>query len=294
MTSNISTDMTSEINRITGFIHETVDNYGFKGAVIGISGGIDSAVTGKLLTAALGRHRVFGLLLPERDSAKSTLEDSRLVCDFLEIDYRLKPVSPLLRRLGVYRMKPPARLFPRRIQENYARGIWNRQDKPYIDDLKTGGSDSNRRNLAYYRSKHRFRMIQLYFEAEKRGYAVAGTTNLTEVLTGFYVKWGDDSSDIEPIMHLYKSEVFSLARELGIPERIISKKPSPDIAPGITDEFALGMDYERLDRILMKIRGDREGFTEEMLETEAAEDVAKVREILAAVKYRDVRNLSLL
>ena len=285
--------MSSETERIIDFIRDSINRYGYRGAVIGISGGIDSAVTGKLLTEALGRHRVFGLMLPERDSAKTTIEDSRLVCDFLEIDYKLIPISPLIRKLGVYRMKPPAQLFPHRIQENYARGIWSRQKTPYINDLKTSGGDSNRRNLAYYRTKHRFRMIRLYFEAEKRGYAVAGTTNLTEMLTGFYVKWGDDSTDIEPLMHLYKTEVFSLARELGIPGRIISKTPSPDIAPGITDEFALGMNYEKLDRLLMKLREDR-GLNTDGLKDEEPEDINKIREILAAAEYRNVRNMNLL
>ena len=131
-------------------------------------------------------------------------------------------------------------------------------------------------------------MIRLYFEAEKRGYAVIGTTNLTEMLTGFYIKWGDDSTDIEPIMHLYKTQVFTLARELGIPEQIIEKKPSPDIAPGITDEFALGISYDRLDYILRGIR-------ENLPLPEADEsDIRRVRDILRAAEYRNVRNLNLL
>ncbi len=280
--------MPSENDRIIDFIRENIDRYGFEGAVIGISGGIDSAVVGKLLINALGRHRVFGLLLPERDSSKSTIADSLLVCDYLEIDYKLKPITPLVRKLGVYRMKPPAGLFPRRIQEKYAANVWNSTEKPYLNDLKTSGGSANRKNLAYYRTKHRFRMISLYFEAEKRGCAVAGTTNLTEMLTGFYIKWGDDSTDIEPIMHLYKTGVFSLAEELGIPRKIIDKKPSPDIAPGITDEFALGMSYEKLDYIL---KGLREGSPlHEAKDTE----ITLVKEILAAAEFRNIRNLSLL
>ena len=115
-------------------------------------------------------------------------------------------------------------------------------------------------------------MVRLYFEAEKRGYAVAGTTNLTEFLTGFYIKWGDDSTDIEPIMHLYKSQVYKLASEIDVPQKIIDKKPSPDIAPGITDEYALGMSYENIDRILEKLRAG--GNTS----TETAEDLEHVRE----------------
>ena len=274
--------------RIIEFIRENIRRYEYKGAVIGISGGIDSAVAGKLLVEALGKENVFGLLLPERDSSRNTIADSRLVCNFLEIEYSLKPITPLVRALGVYRMKPPAGLFPRRFQEIYAVNVWKSTESPYINDLKTAGGDKNRRNLAYYRTKHRFRMIRLYFEAEKRGYAVIGTTNLTEMLTGFYIKWGDDSTDIEPIMHLYKTEVFKLAEELGIPNQIIEKKPSPDIAPGITDEFAVGMSYEKLDYILR-------GLEKNLPMPEADEsDIKRVKEILEAAEYRNVRNLSLL
>ncbi|MBI9106687.1 MAG: NAD(+) synthase [Spirochaetales bacterium] len=280
--------MSSDKNRIVDFIRAKTEQYGFKGAIIGISGGIDSAVVGKLLVDALGRERVFGLLLPERDSSKTTVADSKLVCSYLGIDYALKSITPLVRKLGVYRMKPPARLFPRKIQENYARSVWEKNEDPYINDLKTSGGDAYRKNLAYYRTKHRFRMIRMYFEAEKRRYAVIGTTNLTEHLTGFYIKWGDDSSDIEPIMHLYKTEVFKLAEELGIPGKIINKKPSPDVAPGITDEYALGMSYENLDRILKKIR------TNSDTAGENADDIERVRQIISAADYRNVRNLNLL
>jgi len=131
-------------------------------------------------------------------------------------------------------------------------------------------------------------MIALYYEAEQRGYAVVGTINRTELLTGFYVKWGDDSSDIEPIVHLYKTQVFELAKELRIPEKIIEKEPSPDLAPGISDEFAIGLCYFDLDRILEKIE---EG---QPLSGEDPELVEKVQQILAAVPYRSIRNLNLL
>ena len=116
--------------RIIEFIRAGIRKYDFQGAVIGISGGIDSAVTGKLLVEALGPDRVYGLLLPERDSSRKTVADSKLVCGYLGIDYSLQPVTSLIRALGVYRMKPPARLFPRRLQERYATNIWNSTPPP--------------------------------------------------------------------------------------------------------------------------------------------------------------------
>jgi NAD+ synthase len=130
-------------------------------------------------------------------------------------------------------------------------------------------------------------MVALYYEAEKRGYAVVGTTNKTERLTGFYVKWGDDSSDIEPLLHLYKTQVFELAQLLGVPRRIIEKKPSPDLAPGITDEYAMGIPYMDLDRILQKME------SAVSLEDEDPELVKKVQEIVSAAHVRDMRNLSI-
>ncbi len=284
--------MSTNKEAIIDFMRTQLNHYGYEGAVIGISGGIDSAVVGKLLTEALGRERVFGLLLPERDSSKQTMTDSLLVCKELGIEYKVKPITPLVRRLGVYRMQPPAILIPRKMQEKYTANLWNRTETPYLNDLKTSGGRKNRENLAYYRTKHRLRMTRLYFEAEKRGYAVAGTTNLTEMLTGFYIKWGDDSSDIEPIMHLYKTEVFELAEQLMVPRKIIDKKPSPDIAPGITDEYALGMDYGKLDRILKKINEQTKNNT--AITGESEEDVAHVKEILEAAKFRNIRNLNMM
>lgn len=274
-------------NKIISFIKDTINTYNFKGTVIGISGGIDSAVTGKLLVDALGSNNVLGLLLPERDSAKETLEDSKLVCNFLNIQYKVHDISPIIRAAGVYSFKPPAKLFPRKLQINYAKNAWNIEDNPYISDLKTEGSDEFRKNLAYYRIKHRIRMSLLYLEAEQRQYAVVGTTNKTEVKTGFYVKWGDDSTDIEPILHLYKTQVYALARELNIPDRIINKKPSPDIAPGIMDEYALGIKYEDLDRILLKIEKDED------LKEEDTEKVKKVKDIIYYSSYRNIRNIHL-
>ena len=127
----------------------------------------------------------------------------------------------------------------------------------------------------------------LYFEGEKRNYGVAGCTNKTEYVTGFYTKWGDEMCDIEPIRHLYKTEVFELAEKLNIPQKIIDKKPSPDIAPGITDEFALGMDYIELDRILIKMEKG------ENLSSENKDSVKKVEEMVEFSKFRSTKQLHL-
>src|SRR3712207_3388570 len=113
--------------------------------------------------------------------------------------------------------------------------------------------------------------------------SVIGTTNRTEYLTGFYVKWGDDATDIEPLLHLYKVDVYKLAKELKIPEKIILKKPSPDLIPGITDEFALGMSYRSLDRILIKID---KGIS---LEKEDYKKVQRVKEMMRLARKRELK-----
>lgn len=244
-------DIDNEVRKIKSFIKDFYDKNNYRGAVIGISGGIDSAVTGKLLTDSLGKDKVFGVLLPERDSAPETVKDSRLVCDFLNIKFVKKDITSILRKSGVYKLQPSTFLIPRSIQNKYVKKRWKESSEDtFIDDLKGEGNEDFLKGLAFYRIKHRIRMSQLYFEAEKRNYFVSGTTNKSEYKTGFFVKYGDDAAEIEPLFHLYKTQIIEIAKYLKIPEKIINKSPSPDLIPGITDEYAMGISYSELDKIL--------------------------------------------
>lgn len=276
------------IDQITEFIQNFIKKYNYNGAVIGISGGIDSAVAGKLVVDSIGSESVLGLLLPERDSAPMTLKDSKIVCEFLGIQYNIINMTKILRKMGVYRMHPPAKIFPRKVQENYVRKVWRLEEEekedPFILDLSNRGSSKFIRGQAFYRAKHRLRMVMLYLEAEKRNYAVVCCANKTENLSGFFVKWGDDSADFAPILHLYKGQVYDIARKLKIPERIINKAPSPDLVPGLTDEFVLGISYENLDRILIKIENGED------LSEEDSILVNKVNLILEHAKYRKIKS----
>ena len=279
--------MSERKDKIIEFIKKTIHDHEFYGAVIGISGGLDSTVVAKLLIEALGPKKVMGLSMPERDSSRKVAIDSRFVCENLGLECKTINLSRQLRAMGVYSLKPPTFLFTEKFKEKYAKGLWENMENPYIADLRSSGDMENRKNQAYYRAKNRMRMVNLYFEAEKRRYAVIGTTNKTEYDLGLYVKWGDESADIEPIIHLYKTEVFALARELGVPDRILAKAPSPDIAPGITDEYLLGMDYITIDRILIKIYNNSD------LSEENEKNVKAVKAILENVKYRKTKELSL-
>lgn len=277
-------------NQCVELIRQTVNRFHFEGCLIGISGGIDSAVVAALCCEAVGKENVLGLLLPERDSSKRTLKDSELVCEHLGISYKIKNISNIIRKTGAYLLKPPTRFIPRPIQEKYVKSKWQElaHQDTLIEDLEGKGNQEFLDGLAFYRIKHRIRMCLFYLEAERKNFAVMGTTNKTELLTGFYVKWGDDSTDIEPIMHLYKTQVFDLARTLKLPDVIIDKAPSPDLIPGITDEFALKISYIDLDRILGKMENG------EVLERENPDQINRVNDILKASKKRKIKNINLM
>jgi len=269
---------------IERFIKESVERCGYKGVVVGVSGGLDSAVVLALCCSALGRERVLGLILPERDTPKDAVKNAVNLCERLGIEYEVRSITPILRKIGVYGLFPPKAFFPERVVVNYVLGKWRKLSKdPFLDDLRDSGPAEFLRGLAFYRIKHRVRMCLLYFEAEKRGYAVVGTTNKTEYLVGLYVKWGDEASDLEPIVHLYKTQVYELARELDIPESILKRPPSPDLIPGLTDEFVLGMSYAELDRILSKLERGEDTFGED------PQKVERVREMLKLSRRRRER-----
>ncbi len=277
-------------DRCVDFIRQTVNQFHFNGCLIGISGGIDSAVVGSLCCEAVGKENVLGLLLPERDSSKRTLKESKLVCEHLGISYKIRNISNIIRKTGVYSLKPPTRFIPRTIQEKYVKSKWQElaHQDTFIEDLEGIGNQEFLDGLAFYRIKHRIRMCLFYMEAERKNFAVMGTTNKTELLTGFYVKWGDDSTDIEPIMHLYKTQVYELAHTLKLPNIIINKAPSPDLIPGITDEFALKISYIDLDRILRKMENG------EVLEGENSDQISRVNDILKSAKKRKIKNINLM
>ncbi|ODN29858.1 NAD(+) synthetase [Fervidobacterium thailandense] len=266
------------------FIRKCVNDYGFRGAVLGVSGGIDSAVVLGLLIRALDRDRILALILPERDSSKRSLRDAQRVCKHFGVVPQVYSITGALRALGAYKLFPPAFLIPEKLKQIYARNRWNRYEDPYIMDLLNEGDELFLKGLAYYRVKHRVRMCKLYMEAEKRKYCVVGTTNRTEQLLGLYVKWGDDSVDIEPIMHLYKVEVYEMAKYLGVPTYIIEKAPTPDLVPGIVDEEAFGLTYAEIDSILMDL--------EKGIEREGPA-VERIKKIITSTKLRELKCLHL-
>jgi len=232
------------IRRITEFIIKQVSELNREGSIMGLSGGIDSALGAYLAVKALGKEKVFCLFLPERDSSRQSRKDAELVAKNLGVELKEVKLTPMLRRIGVYRLEHPTFGVPRGIQERYVLDKYGSfqddNETTYLKNLKGGmGNAELRRGIAYYRIKHRLRMILWYYYGELKNYLVIGNCNKTEKMTGYFIKYGDSGSDIDIISSLYKTQVRQLARFIGIPEIILRKAPSPDIMPGMTDEYAL-------------------------------------------------------
>lgn len=245
--------------KIERFIKEKVHEFERDGVILGISGGLDSAVVAYLCVRALGKENVFGLLMPEQDSSPETLGDAKLITSNLGIKSKVVDLTTILKECGIYKLIKIPGLF-RRMKENMVRAAFDyyrkktgespfstallgiKKDKPYAKIL--------RKATAYMKAKHRARALMWYKYAEIYNLLVVGCCNKTEDLSGWFVKWGDSAADIAPIGGLYKTQVRQLASHLGVPEKILIKVPTPDMLPGITDEYAIGLSYDTLDMIL--------------------------------------------
>ncbi len=263
-------DCQKEAARIQDFIKEQVfSHFKHRGAVVGLSGGIDSAVVSSLCVNALGKEKVLGLILPERESNPISSQYAKNHARLLDIQAIEIDITRHLEVLSVYadRNSIIKRLFPD-FDDTYTFNITLPQNLLEKDRISyhtlTVKSPTN--HLASKRLsskdwlaisssqnvKQRTRMINLYKHADKNNYLVAGTTNKSEVMQGFYVKHGDGGVDIEPIAHLYKTEVYQLARYLKVTDEIINRPPSPDTysLPVTDEQFYFCMPYELADMLL--------------------------------------------
>jgi len=202
--------------KITRFIKDYVEKAKAKGIVLGLSGGIDSSTAAALSAIALGGHKVLGLMLPEKETYSPTdIEHAKLVAEKFGIKTEIIDITPTLEALQ--------KSIP----------IFDPEDKLCKGNLKA-----------------RTRMLYLYYYANKLNLIVCGSSDKSEVMIGYFTKWGDVAADISPLMDLYKTQVRKLAGHIGIPEEIIEKPPSPMLWPGQTAEEEIGLKYEVLDLIL--------------------------------------------
>jgi NAD+ synthase len=198
---------------IAAFLRSHVASARAKGVVVGVSGGLDSAVVAALAVRALGKERVLAVMLPAPDSNPQDKEHALIGCAALGLSPLEHPVGPIVEGLE--------------------------KTLGYAPEARVKGN-----------AKARARMLILYAEAQKRDFLVCGTGNKSEVLTGYFTKHGDGGVDLQPIGDLYKTQVRELARHLAVPEPIIGKPPSAGLYPGQTDEGDMGLTYEQLDAVL--------------------------------------------
>ncbi|MEZ5334334.1 MAG: NAD+ synthase [Methanolobus sp.] len=209
-------DIEKAENIIVEFIREKTKEAGVKGAVVGLSGGIDSALTAYLTVEALGKENVLGIHMPELNlTPAEDVLDATEVASRLGIEFKTVNISEILD------------------------GFMNSIPESSTDNSHCNG------NL-----KARIRMCVLYYYANMMSRMVMGTGNKTEILLGYFTKYGDGGVDIEPIGDLYKTEVREMSKLMGVPEEIITKAPSARLWEDQTDEDELGITYELVDRFL--------------------------------------------
>lgn len=248
-------DLKLNTENIKSFIREHVKELGKDGVVVGLSGGLDSAVVLKLCSEAIGNENVLAVIIPEKDSDSGNIKDAVKLARELKVRYIRKKITLILSLIGVYRLYPPSFLFKKSFIGKYiakkGKSISGEMGMDlYLANLTGGSNKELCRGAAYYRIKHRIRSALLFYYAELNNYLLAGCDNKSEWLTGFFVKYGDSIADIMPLISFYKTQVFAMAEYLRLPGYIINKVPSPDLLPGVTDENMLGISYEKLDAIL--------------------------------------------
>jgi NAD+ synthase len=218
--------------------------------------------------AALGKERVFGLHLPERESSSETVRLSRLLADSLGIDSTMEEISPVLEAAGCYRRRDDA---IRLVCPEYGPGYKSKIILPSVIDSDSfrlysvvvmapdGAQTKHRLTTESYLGivaatnfKQRVRKMLEYYHADRLNYVVSGTPNRLEYDQGFFVKLGDGSADVKPIAHLYKSQVYTLAEHLGVPEEIRSRPSTTDTysLPQSQEEFYFSLPYQRMDLCL--------------------------------------------
>ena len=261
-------DVAAEVDRIAQWIRDALGTLRRRGAVIGLSGGIDSSVTAALCVRALGPERVLGLLMPEADSAKETTGLGQLLGAKLGIKTVLEDITTILEAAGTYSRRDAA---IREAVPEYGPGdkskivLPNAKDNDgyslfsVVVELPDGRQFRRRLTLDSYLGilaatnfKQRVRTMMEYHYADRYRYAVAGTPNRLEYDQGFFVKLGDGAADIKPIAHLYKTQVYQLAEFLGVPEEIRRRPPTTDTysLAQSQEEFFFSLPLEQLDLCL--------------------------------------------
>jgi NAD+ synthase len=245
------------------------------GAVVGISGGIDSSVCAALCAKALGPKRMVGIMMPETDSSPESERLARLLGDKFGFETIKEDISGGLAGLGCYERRDEAirSIFPDYTNKWKSKivtptSILEKETFNYFNltvENEAGEVFTERMPLGAYLQvvaasnlKQRLRMTTLYYHAEKRNYVVIGTGNKDEHMQGFFVKYGDGGADLKPIAHLFKIQVFQLAEALDVPDEIIKRTPTTDTYSfEVTqEEFFFGLDFYTMDMLWHAMEND--------------------------------------
>jgi NAD+ synthase len=261
-------NLEKSINEICQFIQNEISNkLQKKGAVFGLSGGIDSAVTAALCAKSFETEQILGLIMPEKESNDSSRILAQHVSKKFNFNTKTIDITKILESFGVYEMKENIVLekFPEFNFKCKYRVVVPPKSKnsigiPFLEILD---KDNQRHKLKISSSefltltastsiKHRVRMTLLYFYGEKNNFSVVGTTNKSEYQQGYFVKYGDGGSDIEPLVNIYKSQIYQIGKFLDIPNEILVSDASPDVwSFSTTDkEFFYTVPYDVVDLIL--------------------------------------------
>jgi NAD+ synthase len=256
----INTDLARAM--IVNFIRDEITRVGFSRGILGLSGGIDSALVAFLAAEALGAQNVLGLLMPYRTSNPQSRADAELVAQKLGIETRVIEITAMV--------------------EPYL--------EKYVGDPSTSlhaAQDARRRGNVMARA----RMIALYDQSEDFRALVIGTSNKTEALLGYTTQFGDSAAAIQPIADLYKAQVRQLARAVGVPNPILAKAPSADLWQGQTDEGELGFTYDDADAILFRLVDERQSAADLIAQGFDARVVNRIVELVRRNHFKRVMPL---
>ncbi|GAB2456383.1 NAD(+) synthase [Xylanimonas ulmi] len=270
----LALDNEAAVAHISASIRQYVSRSRRKGAVVAVSGGIDSSLVAALAVRALGADRVFGLHLPESESSDESLAYSTKLTDALGVDSVVENIAPILEAAGCYQRRDEA---IRRVIPQYGPGWLSKIVLPSVVDSDSfrlysivaqapdGAQITRRLTTEAYLSvvaatnfKQRTRKMLEYYHADRLNYVVTGTPNRLEYDQGFFVKLGDGAADVKPIAHLYKSQVYALAAHLGVPEEI-QRRPSTTDTYSLAqsqEEFYFSLPYQRMDLCLYGLNNE--------------------------------------